>query len=92
MPETHEGHWRQVTVRVSSRGDVLLLAVIHPQNLTEDQLEAVKVDLREFFETGAGRDCNLTALFFQTFVEKYVSQNSTLSLFVMLFFFADKRV
>ncbi|XP_059481839.1 tRNA (uracil-5-)-methyltransferase homolog A-like [Neocloeon triangulifer] len=70
VPETHEGHWRQVTVRVSSRGDVLLLAVIHPQNLTEDQLEAVKADLRDYFETGAGRECNLTALFFQTFVEK----------------------
>ncbi|XP_065337282.1 tRNA (uracil-5-)-methyltransferase homolog A-like isoform X2 [Cloeon dipterum] len=70
VPETHEGHWRQVTVRVSSRGDVLLLAVIHPQNLTDDQLEEVKTDLREFFETGAGRECNLTALFFQTFVEK----------------------
>lgn len=70
VPETHEGHWRQVTVRVSSRGDVLLLAVIHPQNLTEEQLEAVKTDLREYFETGSGSQCHIAALFFQTFVEK----------------------
>jgi tRNA (uracil-5-)-methyltransferase len=92
VPETHEGHWRQVTVRVSSRGDVLLLAVIHPQNLTEDQLEAVKVDLREFFETGAGRDCNLTALFFQTFVEKYTAPLSqSITYFNTTNCYADKR-
>jgi tRNA (uracil-5-)-methyltransferase len=70
VPETHEGHWRQVTVRVSSRGDVLLLAVIHPQSLTEAELESVKADLREYFENGAGKHCQLAALFFQTFVEK----------------------
>lgn len=45
------GHWKQLTVRQSFRYDKLLVwAVLHPQNMTEDAKQKLSQDLIEHFE------------------------------------------
>jgi hypothetical protein len=65
-PETHEGHWRQLMVRLSTgNGQLMLVAGMHPQSLSQEELRKVKNDLKHFFEHGDGKTCNIASLYFQ---------------------------
>ncbi|XP_067143995.1 tRNA (uracil-5-)-methyltransferase homolog A [Centruroides vittatus] len=68
-PETHEGYWRQLTVR-TSKTDVLLVVVMHPQKLEEEELQKEKEALVEYFQNGLGKMCGVTSLYFQSFVKR----------------------
>ncbi|KFM57780.1 tRNA (uracil-5-)-methyltransferase-like protein, partial [Stegodyphus mimosarum] len=69
-PENHSGYWRQLTVRTSNNSDVLLIAVMHPQTLTEAELEEEKQKLKEYYEVGPGSQCGVTSVYFQLFSKK----------------------
>ncbi|XP_054707728.1 tRNA (uracil-5-)-methyltransferase homolog A-like [Uloborus diversus] len=69
-PENHEGFWRQLTVRTSNNEDVLLIVVMHPQDLSQNELEEEKKKLKEYFEVGLGRMCGVTSVYFQLFTKR----------------------
>ena len=65
-PETHEGYWRQLMVRLSTGSDQLMVVVgMHPQSLSEEELHKVKEQLKSFFAQGEGKNCNVASLYFQ---------------------------
>ncbi|NXX97470.1 TRM2 methyltransferase, partial [Centropus bengalensis] len=62
----HEGgHWRELVVRTSSRGDTMAIITFHPQKLGQEALATQKALLKEFFTRGPGAVCALTSLYFQ---------------------------
>lgn len=69
-PEFHTGHFRQLTVRVATN-QIMLIACINPQNLTENQLDNFKKELKEYFATGEGKGANITSLYCQYLIKRY---------------------
>nr|CAD7196322.1 unnamed protein product [Timema douglasi] len=72
LPEKSEGYWRHLVVRVTGNGDLMLVIVIHPQSLSEDELTKIKYDLKDYFTNKQGKLCNVSSLYFQLFSEKLV--------------------
>ncbi|XP_078046493.1 tRNA (uracil-5-)-methyltransferase homolog A [Augochlora pura] len=70
QPVDHSGHWRQVTVRTTQCGHLMVIVGIHPQGLTGDKLEELKTQLKDFFETGKGAEAGVTSLHFQLMNKK----------------------
>jgi len=71
-PETHEGYWRQLTVRLSTGSDQLMLVVgMHPQSLSQEELGKVKDDLKDFFDNREGKTCNVASLYFQHIMKRW---------------------
>ncbi|CAG2055103.1 unnamed protein product [Timema podura] len=70
LPEKSEGYWRHLVVRVTGNGDLMLVIVIHPQSLSEDELTKIKYDLKDYFTNKQGKLCNVSSLYFQLFSEK----------------------
>ena len=44
------GFWRQLLLRINSNGQILALVSVHPQDLTDNDMEQVKADLRSLIE------------------------------------------
>ncbi|XP_069071377.1 tRNA (uracil-5-)-methyltransferase homolog A [Pleurodeles waltl] len=63
-PETYEGHWRQLTVRMSKTGQIMVIAHFNPQKLSEEDLAGLKATLARFFMEAEGKDCGVTSLYF----------------------------
>ena len=59
------GFWRQLLLRINSNGQILALVSVHPQDLTDDDMEQVKADLRCLIE-----GTPISSLHFQSFVSK----------------------
>lgn len=77
-PEHQSGHWRQLTCRLSMSNDQLMLVVgLHPQQLSSDELNSVKTELKEFFMNGGGKDCNVTSLYFQMIAKRQAGTDPT---------------
>ncbi|KAJ8311994.1 hypothetical protein KUTeg_009367 [Tegillarca granosa] len=64
-PENHEGHWKMLTVRTCQGPGVLVIADFHPQNLSQDSIQKVKEDLKNYFGSGPGSGVGVTSLFFR---------------------------
>jgi len=72
--ETHEGFWRQLTARLGAATDQLMIvAALHPQNLSETELAKVKSDLIAFFSIGEGSSSKIHSLYFQTMGARQVN-------------------
>ncbi|XP_064083024.1 LOW QUALITY PROTEIN: uncharacterized protein LOC135199038 [Macrobrachium nipponense] len=70
-PLTHEGVWRQLTVRTSLHDDILIAVVIHPQEFSEEEIGDIKQDIIvDYFKDGAGATANVTSIFFQAYGQK----------------------
>lgn len=70
-PETHSGTWRQLTARLGFATDQLMLIVgIHPQQMSVEELDKVKRNLKEFFISAEGKDLSITSLYLQTLRKK----------------------
>ncbi|CAM1327604.1 TRMT2A (predicted) [Pycnogonum litorale] len=67
---THDGYWRQLTVRTTTKNDVMAVVVMHPQTLTEEELDKEKEKLTEYFFEGPGKTCGLTSLYLQLFSKR----------------------
>ncbi|KAF0313980.1 tRNA (uracil-5-)-methyltransferase A [Amphibalanus amphitrite] len=63
---THKGHWRQLLVRTTRGGDLLLSAQFHPQQLTDQEIAAAQEELRVFMADGPGAEAGVTSLLWQT--------------------------
>ncbi|KAM6165254.1 tRNA (uracil-5-)-methyltransferase homolog A isoform 2-T2 [Erethizon dorsatum] len=63
-PETYEGHWKQLTVRTSRRGQAMAIAYFHPQKLSPEELGGLKASLAQHFMEGPGRASGVTCLYF----------------------------
>ena len=48
------GHWKQLTVRTSRGGDVMVWAILHPQGMADEEREKLKKKLVEHFEQEQG--------------------------------------
>ncbi|RWS04485.1 tRNA (uracil-5-)-methyltransferase A-like protein [Dinothrombium tinctorium] len=48
--ETHEGHWRQLTVR-TTKDDCMIIVAVHPQNKSEMELHEEVKKLKEFLDS-----------------------------------------
>jgi tRNA (uracil-5-)-methyltransferase len=53
---SHQGHWKQLTVRTSRTGEILLWAILHPQNLTQSEKDDLKKKLIESFVDNVNDD------------------------------------
>ncbi|XP_021112747.1 tRNA (uracil-5-)-methyltransferase homolog A isoform X3 [Heterocephalus glaber] len=63
-PETYAGHWKQLTVRTSRRGQAMAIAYFHPQKLSPEELTGLKTSLAQHFMEGPGRASGVTCLYF----------------------------
>ncbi|XP_069850473.1 tRNA (uracil-5-)-methyltransferase homolog A isoform X1 [Dipodomys merriami] len=63
-PETYAGHWKQLTVRTSRRGQAMAIAYFHPQKLSPEELAGLKASLVHYFMEGPGRASGVTCLYF----------------------------
>lgn len=69
-PATHEGVWRQLNVRTSRNRDILIVPVIHPQDMNEDALNELKKSVVEHFTEGQGKSLGVTSIFFKAIGQK----------------------
>lgn len=60
--EDHSGTWRQVTVRTNFIDEVMVIVVVHPQKMTEPELEQVKAGL---VDLAAKNSSLISSLYFQ---------------------------
>lgn len=66
---TKEGHWKQLTVRTSRNGQLMLVPAMEPGALSEDEINAEKTRLKEYFEkTQNGQ--NVDCLYIQIYVKR----------------------
>ncbi|OAD52212.1 tRNA (uracil-5-)-methyltransferase like protein A [Eufriesea mexicana] len=72
-PVDHSGYWRQVTVRTTLCNDVMVIVGIHPQDLTPEKLEELKLQLKAFFTVGEGTQARVTSLYFQIMKMKSIN-------------------
>lgn len=63
-PETYSGHWKQLTVRTSRRGQAMAIAYFHPQKLSPEELAGLKASLAQHFTAGPGKASGVTCLYF----------------------------
>nr|KAF6468438.1 tRNA methyltransferase 2-like protein A [Rousettus aegyptiacus] len=63
-PETYSGHWKQLTVRTSRRGQAMAIAYFHPQKLSPEELTELKASLAQHFLAGPGKASGVTCLYF----------------------------
>ncbi|KAG7205215.1 hypothetical protein KM043_018300 [Ampulex compressa] len=75
-PVNHSGYWRQVTARTTRSNDLMLIIGIHPQDLTADDLDRLKTQFKDFFESGKGAEACVTSLYFQTIDKKCTRSKS----------------
>ncbi|XP_014773283.1 tRNA (uracil-5-)-methyltransferase homolog A isoform X1 [Octopus bimaculoides] len=63
--QTHDGHWRQLIVRTSSQNDIMIIPVFYAQFLSDDEVDAEKAAMTEYFSDGDGVQCGVTSLYFR---------------------------
>lgn len=64
-PVDYSGYWRQVTVRTTLSDHLMVIVGIHPQDLTSEKLDELKLQLKTFFEIGKGVQARVTSLYLQ---------------------------
>ncbi|KAG9334373.1 hypothetical protein JZ751_008192 [Albula glossodonta] len=73
-PETYEGHWKQLTVRTSRTGEIMIMVFFNPQKLPEEELKELKGSLRQYFTEGAGKESGVTSLYFLVAGEAWIHE------------------
>ncbi|MEJ1283388.1 TRM2 tRNA methyltransferase 2A [Cricetulus griseus] len=63
-PETYTGHWKQLTVRTSRRGQAMAIVYFHPQKLSSEEMAGLKASLVYHFMEGPGKASGVTCLYF----------------------------
>jgi tRNA (uracil-5-)-methyltransferase len=73
--EVHTGYFRQLTVR-TAQDQIMLVIGIHPQDLSDEKLKEFKESLVQYFTTGAGKQANVTSLYYQAIVKKIAGEDA----------------
>jgi len=63
-PGIHTGYWRQQTVRNCRSGETMVIVQMHPQNMTESELDDIKVSLKDLF-FASQNDLQISSLYLQ---------------------------
>jgi len=64
--ENHSGTWRQVTIRTNLVDEVMVIVVVHPQQLTNEELDQIKKGLINLAKGQDGKDSSgISSLYFQ---------------------------
>ncbi|XP_077995366.1 tRNA (uracil-5-)-methyltransferase homolog A-like [Glandiceps talaboti] len=66
----HLGCWKQVTVRTSQNGNVMIVVVLNMYNLTQEDIEKEKESLRSYFKDGPAGEHQPSSLFLQVQKER----------------------
>ena len=69
-PLSQTGYWRQLTVRTSRNGGIMVLIVIHPQSLDEDRRTLIKQNLVMYFDRLKNTPEEVSSLQVQFFGQK----------------------
>ena len=67
---SQQGYWRQLTVRSSRNGNLMVLVVLHPQSLSNDERNLVKTMLVTCFDKLKGTSMEVSSLHIQYFGQK----------------------
>ncbi|KAL1497381.1 hypothetical protein ABEB36_008361 [Hypothenemus hampei] len=67
--ELQTGHFKQLTVRTATN-QVMVVVGIDPQKLTDNEIKEFKQELVDFFTKGAGKDANVTSLYYEALVKR----------------------
>lgn len=63
---THTGHLRTLMVRESNTTEELMLAIgMHPQEMSEEELQSETQKIIKYFFEGAGKEVNITSIYLQ---------------------------
>ncbi|CAB3227156.1 unnamed protein product [Arctia plantaginis] len=77
-PADYSGHWRYLTVRDStSTGEVMVIVSMHPQTLTENELNEIKRDLIEHFSSDEAVACGVKSLYFEQIIKRRVGEDGS---------------
>uniref|UniRef100_A0A2A4IVR4 tRNA (uracil(54)-C(5))-methyltransferase n=1 Tax=Heliothis virescens TaxID=7102 RepID=A0A2A4IVR4_HELVI len=77
-PADYSGYWRYLTVRDStSTGEVMLIVVMHPQALTESELDDIKKGLIQHFNSEEAIACGIKSLYFELVVKRRVGEEGS---------------
>nr|XP_060641687.1 tRNA (uracil-5-)-methyltransferase homolog A isoform X1 [Anolis sagrei ordinatus] len=63
-PETYEGHWRQLTVRISRNQHIMAIVYFNPQKVSKEELTELQTSLAKYFMEGTGKESGITSLYF----------------------------
>lgn len=72
---TYEGYFRNITIRESRKGLLMLIIGIHPQNLTEEEKEKLQKSFVELFTEGAGKVLNVTSIYYEEIQKRQSGQH-----------------
>ncbi|XP_071946281.1 tRNA (uracil-5-)-methyltransferase homolog A-like [Antedon mediterranea] len=65
QPQTHKGYWHMLVVRMTLDNQIMAIAHLHQQKLSEEEISKQKKSLRDYFVEGEGKSCLLTSLYIQ---------------------------
>ncbi|CAH0398240.1 unnamed protein product [Chilo suppressalis] len=83
-PADYSGYWRYLTVRHSSfNGDVMLIVAMHPQNLTEDELNGIKDSLIQHFSSADALACGIKSVYFELVTKKRAGEDGSKPIHLM---------
>ncbi|KAK3912900.1 tRNA (uracil(54)-C(5))-methyltransferase-like protein [Frankliniella fusca] len=87
LPACHNfsegGNWTQVHVRSNQKGECMALIKIHPQQLTQIEIEHECTQIKDYFQNGPGSTCTLSSLYFQS--SPYTNASGKLAPYQLLF-------
>lgn len=67
-PVTHEGHWRQIMVRITREKQCLISIALHRQQLTDEQVEQLVIEpIKQHF---ANNSCGVCSIYFQVIKDR----------------------
>ena len=69
---THEGNWRQLTVRNNQKNEILAIIVFDKKNLNEDEINLEKQNLVDFIKSKASDTFKLVSLLFVLNTKRFV--------------------
>ncbi|XP_042218009.1 tRNA (uracil-5-)-methyltransferase homolog A-like isoform X2 [Homarus americanus] len=69
-PLTHEGFWRQLNIRTTRNKDILIIPMIHPQEMNKEEQEELKKKIVDHFTEGPGKSFGVTSIFFKAYGQK----------------------
>ena len=69
-PLSQTGYWRQLTVRSSRNGSIMVMIVIHPQSLDEEEKNKIKRNLVTYFDKLKNTSLAVSSLHVQFFGQK----------------------
>ncbi|KAJ0176492.1 hypothetical protein K1T71_007671 [Dendrolimus kikuchii] len=77
-PADFSGYWRYLTVRNStSTGDVMLIVAMHPQALSESELQKIKDDLINHFSSEEAVACGIKSLYFELITKRRAGEDAS---------------